>query len=231
MPSHFRFRAISNISFILFLSEDLVDSAVRMRALKKSRGLNETLRYVSVLRLFSVGHFLRNGWKGFSLDWHDWLSENGIFTTTASCFRQNNKFEIFKSSFGRLRQRRCLNACRTCSTIILAHSTIHIIDLWSCPGRCLFCGRLSCQGKPRRARLKLRDFRRLWFRCLSGSDAFRRFNGLNMFLVVWFQYHWTAHGIVVIQERHLLDSLSVCTMSFKMRKAAILWLRRRRDPS
>ena len=44
MASHFRFRASSNISFILFSTEDLVDSAVSMRALKKSRGLNETLR-------------------------------------------------------------------------------------------------------------------------------------------------------------------------------------------
>ena len=93
---------------------------------------------LSVLRPYQVSHVVRNRPSVLLLAWHEWFSCKGIKNTrciaAGSRCRQNLKYENFTSSFGRLRQKKKLHqkACRTCSTIILLHSTSHFIVFRRC---------------------------------------------------------------------------------------------------
>ena len=66
-------------------------------------------------------------------------TKNERFAAGGRRCRQILKYEIFASSFGRLRQKKKKmqeKACRTCSKVIFLHSTNQIINLWRCRWRC-----------------------------------------------------------------------------------------------
>ena len=58
--------------------------------------------------------------------------ENERFTALGSRCRQNLKYEVSRRHLADYVQTLHQKAYRTCSAIILPHSTNHIIDLWRC---------------------------------------------------------------------------------------------------
>ena len=78
-----------------------------------------------LVTLYKIGgvHFRLLGTNGFK-------AKNESFTPASLRWRQNFKYEIFTSSFGRLRQKK---KKRTKKRVL--HSTNQIIDLWRCRWR------------------------------------------------------------------------------------------------
>ena len=87
---------------------------------------------LNVLRLFHVGHLVKNRRAALSLAWHEWLlckAKNARFPAASSRCRQNLKYENFTSLFGRINQKLHQKTRLTCCTIIFPHSINQIIGL------------------------------------------------------------------------------------------------------
>ena len=135
----------NNTIFIVVVFSFIVSIVIVDKEFKKLRRLlqrgrdikTELCAGLSVMRLFQVGHSVQTRRSVLSLAWHEEFScqsrGSKIYCCELALSSETSSKKISRRRLAdyvkKLHQKK---ACRTCSTVILTHSTNEIIDFWRC---------------------------------------------------------------------------------------------------